>query len=138
MAWITPVTDRTSGSAMMTYEDMIRITGNIGYLYDLCRSEGITIAGSRISKTAWTRDDIIYKSNWTNLLTCLKNARDAVGYVATDPTYLMTWDNINEVERQTQAVYTIIEAYESLPRINHWIGDPYYAGDAINAGGRYE
>ena len=47
-------------------------------------------------------------------------------------------ENINEVERQTQAVYTIINAYENLPRINHWIGDPYYAGDAINAGGRYE
>ena len=138
MAWVTPVTDRTSGSAMMTYEDMNRITGNIGYLYDLCVSEGITISGSRITKTTWTRDDLIYKTNWTNLLTCLANTRDAVGYVATDPTYLMTWDNINEVERQTQAVYTIINAYDNLPRINHWIGDPYYAGDAINAGGRYE
>ena len=35
-------------------------------------------------------------------------------------------------------VQDIIEAYENLPRNNHWIGDPYYAGDAINAGGRYE
>ena len=138
MVWITPVTDRTSGSAMMTYEDMNRITGNIGYLYDLCRSDGITIAGSRISKTEWTQNDIITRANWSNLLTCLGNARNAVGYVATDPTYLMTWDNINEVEKQTQAVYVIISTYDSLARINHWIGDPHYAGDAINAGGRYE
>lgn len=138
MAWITPVTDRTSGSAMMTYEDMNRITGNIGYLYDLCRSESITIAGSRISKTEWTQNDIITVSDWSNLLTCLSNARNAVGYVATDPTYLMTWDNINEVERQTRAVYSIINAYDTLPRINHWVGDPYYAGDPINAGGRYD
>lgn len=138
MAWITPVTDRTDGSAMMTYADMNRITGNIGYLYDLCQSEGITIAGSRISKTEWTQNDIISVSDWSNLLTCLGNARNAVGYIATDPTYLMTWDNINEVEKQTQAVYVIISTYDSLARINHWIGDPYYAGDAINAGGRYE
>ena len=138
MAWITPVTDRTSGSSMMTYEDMNRITGNIGFLYDLCRSDGITIAGSRISKTSWAQNDIITRANWSNLLTCLGNARNAVGYIAADPTYLMTWDNINEVERQTQAVYTIIEAYDNLPRINHWIGDSFYAGDPINAGGRYE
>ena len=138
MAWITPVTDRTSGSAMMTYEDMNRITGNIGYLYDLCQSEGITIAGSRISKTSWTQNDIITRANWSNLLTCLGNARSAVGYVATDPTYLMTWDNINEVEKQTQAIYTIINTYDDLARINHWAGDDYYSGDAINAGGRYD
>lgn len=138
MAWITPVTDRTSGSAMLTYEDMNRITGNIGYLYDLCQSMGITIAGSRISKTEWTQNDIISVSDWSNLLTCLGNARNAVGYIATDPTYLMTWDNINEVEKQTQAVYTIINAYDNLPRMNHWLGDPYFAGDEINAGGRYE
>jgi len=138
MAWITPVTDRTSGSAMMTYADMNRITGNIGHLYDLCQSEGITIAGSRISKTEWTQNDIISVSDWSNLLTCLGNARNAVGYIATDPTYLMTWDNINEVEKQTQAVYSIINTYENLPRMNHWLGDPYYAGDPINAGGRYE
>lgn len=138
MAWITPVTNRTSGSAMMTYEDMNRITGNIGYLYDLCRSEGITIAGSRISKTEWTQNDIISVSDWSNLLACLGNARTAVGYVATGPTYLMTWDNINEVEKQTQAVYSIINTYDNLPHMNHWVGDPYYAGDPINAGGRYE
>lgn len=138
MAWVTPVTDRTGGSARMTYEDMNRITGNIAYLYDLCQSAGITISGSRYSKTSWTQNDIITKDNWTELMTCLSNAKRAVNYTASTPSNRMRWDNINAVERQTLAVYSIINSYEKLPRMNHWVGDPLYAGDPVNAGGRYD
>ena len=34
MAWVTPVTNRTDGSALMTATDMDRITGNMAYLFD--------------------------------------------------------------------------------------------------------
>ena len=143
MAWITPVTNRTDGTARMTYTDMERITGNIAYLYDLCQDQGIPIAGSRISKTTWIRNDIITVAQWAEILTCLANARDAVGYPAQDPTDQMTWDNINEVERITAAVYGAIQAYEHMARLNHYVGDMLgsdyrYAGDDFNAGGRYD
>lgn len=136
--WVTPVTNRTNGSARMTYEDMNRITGNLAYLYDLCRSEGIAITGSRYSKTSWSRNDIITVSEWTELLGCLANAKTAVGYTQTAPTRSLTYTNINTIERQTQAVYNIINSYDMLPNMNHWVGDLYYAGDSLNAGGRYD
>ena len=36
------------------------------------------------------------------------------------------------------AVCGDINTYDNLPRMNHWVGDDYYSGDPINAGGRYE
>lgn len=143
MAWVTPVTDRTDGTAMMTYQDMERITGNLKWLYDTCVSEGITISGSAISQTSWSRDDIITTTFWTELLGCLTNVCTAVGYTpgtAADST--MTWQNINNVERIEFDCYDILAAYVFIPRLNHYVGDKLgtsnlYAGDPFNAGGRY-
>lgn len=145
MAWITPVTDRADGSARMEYGDMNRITGNIAYLYDKCVEQGITIAGSRISKTEWTQNDIITVAFWTELLTCLTNARNAVGYTpAENPSDAMRYDNINNVEAISYAVYEILAAYDRLANMNHYVGDKLAdggylrAGDDFNAGGRYD
>lgn len=122
----------------MTYEDMNRITGNIAYLYDLCQNAGIPISGSQYSKTSWTQNDIITVSDWTELLRCLAYAKQAVNYTGSALSSRMRWDNINAVEQQTLAVYSIINSYENLPRMNHWVGDPLYADDQVNAGGRYD
>lgn len=145
MAWIEPVTNRTSGSARMEYGDMNRITGNIAWLYDKCIERGITISGSRISKTSWTQNDIITVTFWTELLTCLTNAREAVGYTpSANPDNAMRFDNINMVEKITLTVYEILTAYDRMANMNHWVGDKLAdsgylrAGDGFNMGGRYE
>lgn len=143
MAWITPVTNRTDGTAMMTYQDMERITGNLKWLYDTCVSEGITISGSAISKTSWSRDDILTTTFWTELLGCLSNVCTAVSYTPPDSVSdSMIWNNINLVEKIEFDCYDILSAYVYVPRLNHYVGDKLgtanlYAGDPFNAGGRY-
>ena len=143
MAWVTPVTNRTDGTAMMTYQDMDRITGNLKWLYDTCVSEGITISGSAISQTSWSRDDIITTTFWTELLGCLSNVCTAVSYTPPETANSnMTWNNINVVESIELACYDILAAYVFMPRLNHYVGDKLgtanlYAGDPFNAGGRY-
>ena len=143
MAWVTPVTDRTDGSAMMTYQDMDRITGNLKWLYDACVSESIPISGSAISKTSWSRNDIIDVTFWAELLDCLDNVCNAISYTpAETATDAMMWDNINVVETIERDCYDVIAAYVYMPRLNHYVGDKLgtdylYAGDDFNAGGRY-
>lgn len=143
MAWITPVTDRTSGSARMTYEDMNRITGNLEWLYDECVNSSIPIAGSAISQTNWTRDDIITTTFWAELLACLENVCTALSYTPKDKaTYDMTWSNINVIEDIERLCHDVVVVYDEMPRLNHYVGDKLntnylYAGDDINAGGRY-
>lgn len=143
MAWVQPVTDRTDGTSKMTYQDMDRITGNLKWLYDACVSVGIPIAGSAISQTIWTRDDIITATFWTELLTCLENVCTALNY--TPPIIAnsdMTWNNINAVEDIEFICYNMLAAYVYLQRLNHYVGDKLgtsylYAGDSFNAGGKY-
>lgn len=143
MAWVQPVTDRTDGTSTMTYQDMDRITGNLEWLYDACISVGIPIAGSAISQTSWTRDDIITNTFWTELLGCLSNVCVALSYTPPETANSdMTWRNINVVESIEYVCYNTLAAYVFLPRINHYVGDKIgatnlYAGDSFNAGGRY-
>lgn len=138
------MTDRTDGTAMMTYEDMNRITENLAWLYAECVEQGISISGSIISKTNWVNNDIITLSNWTEILTCLRNVYNAVGYTpATVPDNQMLWSNINQVETIEYECYEILMAYERIPNMNHYVGDKLgtdylYAGDPFNSGGRYE
>lgn len=130
--WIEPVTNRTSGSARMTYKDMNRITGNLVWLYDYLTEQGVTVAGSAYSKTTWTRNDIVTVAQWTELLTCLSNVCTAVWYQPEKaPTNTMSYTNINNVETIELIVHDI------RGRINHWIGDRLYSGDDFNAGGFY-
>lgn len=148
-SWIEPVTDRTDGSARMTYIDMNRITGNINLIRELARSEGRTIPGSDISKTSWIKNDIITIQEWTELLNALNTVAQAVGYSpGTNPDYSMYFQNINIIESITLAVYTILINDSDDARLNHYVGDqlpqaytqtPHYlyAGEPFNAGGDY-
>lgn len=138
MAWITPVTDRTDGSAMMTATDMSRITGNIAYLFDYATQEGHAPSGSTVTKTSWTINDIIERSFWEAMLTTLSNICEAVEYVPeTDPTNAMEYENINVVETISRNLYYIIQNIQYQANNNHWVGDDFYVGDPINAGGTY-
>lgn len=138
MAWVTPVTDRTDGSAMMTATDMDRITGNIAYLFDYATQEGHAPSGSTVTKTSWTINDIIERSFWEAMLTTLANICAAVEYVPeTDPTNAMEFENINNVETISRNLYYIIQNIRYQANNNHWVGDDIYTGDDINAGGTY-
>ena len=137
--WIAPVTNRSNGTARMTYMDMIRITGNLAFLYDLIESKGGIVPGSKISKTVWTQYDIITVADWAELLTCLANICSAVGYVPpTAPTNALTYSNVNNIETITLMAYEYAEILDRLERMNHYIGDPIYSGDPVNAGGLYD
>lgn len=106
MAWVTPVTNRTDGTATMTYQDMDRITGNINFVYDLITERGFVIIGGKVSKDSWTRNDIIEKTFWESMLTVLSNICSAVSYVpGTSPTDVMGYENINNIETITLALY---------------------------------
>lgn len=106
MAWITPVTNRTNGSARMTHLDMNRITGNINFLYDYLTELGFTISGPKVSKDSWTYNDIISKTFWESMLTVLSNVCAAISYTpGTSPTNAMTYQNINIIESISLAVY---------------------------------
>ena len=136
--WITPVTDRASGSARMTYKDMNRITGNLVWLYEYLTEQGVTVSGSAYSKTDWTQNDIVTVAQWTELLTCLSNVCSAIGYQPeTNPTDTMSYTNINNVETIELVCHDMATILDDLARMNHWVGDPLRSGDDFNAGGFY-
>lgn len=138
MAWVTPVTDRTDGSSLMTYTDMDRITGNIAYLFDYATQEGHSPEGTTVTKTSWTQNDIIDRTFWESMLFVLSNICDAVNYnPPTQPTDMMDYENINNIETISFNLYYIIMHINDMAAINHWCCDEFYAGDAINAGGTY-
>ena len=123
---------------MMTATDMDRITGNIDYLFDYATTEGLHPAGSTVSQTRWTKNDIITKAFWEEMLGVLSNICAAAQYnPLTSPDNQMTWDNINNVETISMNLYYIIGNAGSMANINHWAGDDIYSGDPINAGGTY-
>lgn len=138
MAWVTPVTNRTDGSALMTATDMDRITGNIAYLFDYATAEGHSPQGSTVTKTSWTQNDIIEKSFWESMLVVLSNICEAVNYNPdTAPTNVLDWENINNIETISFNLYYIIANINNMSALNHWCGDEFYSGDDINVGGTY-
>lgn len=142
--WRDPVTQRSSGSERMTYEDMNRITQNLAWLYAQCGEIGISVPGSVISKREWIRNDIITVAQWAEILTCLTNVCTALSYVKpTEPNNVMIYTNINNVERIELELWQILASYENIPNMNHYVGDKLgtayrYVGDDFNAGGRYD
>lgn len=148
MAWIEPVTDRTDGSARMTYADMNRITNNINAVRELARTEGYTVPGSDITKTLWIKNDIITKQQWLQILDSLATVARAVSYsYENSPDNSMYYENINIVEDITLAVYRLLTEVVDTERLNHYVGDAFananesykyrYSGDPFNAGGKY-
>lgn len=148
MAWIEPVTDRTDGSARMTYIDMNRITGNINAVRELARTEGYAVPGSDITKTLWIKNDIITKQQWLEVLDSLTTVARAVSYsYENSPDNSMYYENINIVEDITLAVYRLLAEDMDNERLNHYVGDAFantsesykyrYSGDPFNVGGTY-
>ena len=135
--WRKPVTDRQDGNTRMRAVDMIRITENIDYLYTQLPLKGYTVSGSTISKTEWTKNDIITKAFWEELLTCIGNICAALSFT---PTHVlsnaMAFDNINNVEKVIYSAYILMTDPESMSAIRHFSGE-LYAGDEANSGGYY-
>lgn len=142
--WVEPVTSRASGTERMTYVDMNRITTNLAWLYSQCLEIGIPPAGSIISKTTWTQNDIITVTEWSEIKACLNNVCDAIQYAPGETVNnRMDYQNINQVEKIELGCYEILAAYENIPNMNHYVGDRLgslyrYAGDLMNSGGRYD
>lgn len=137
MAWITPVTDRTDG-AWHTLTDQNRIAGNLDWLATETRSHQL-YSGPSVTKSAYTYNDYISVTDWSNLLEVLTALQSALNIEATETaTNDMTWQNMNAVESLTLAVY---EQYQMLLRqanANNYSGDGSYTMDgtgAIYAGG---
>lgn len=137
--WRTPVTDRTSGTDRMRYTDMIRITENINYVMEIARDKGYSIYGEEIYKTNWVRNDIITKEDWTEILGTLRAVAEGIHYAYYDdeePSFAMTFRNINIVEELTFKFKNIIERTTDMSRMNHWVGDPVFATSGYNQYGR--
>lgn len=90
--WTTPVTDRMDGTATMTYVDMNRITQNVAHLQEEI------YGAATISKTSWTRNDIIDVGLWTEILSSLRQMAYDRGIAARTMTNEMFFNNINAVE----------------------------------------
>lgn len=111
MDWIHAVTNRQSGAARMTYEDMVRITGNINLVYDFLVDAGYTVVGQKVSKTSWTRDDIILDTFWAEMLGVLSNVCAAIEYIPqVPPNNSMWYQNINNIERIILDVFNAASA----------------------------
>lgn len=135
--WITPVTNRTSGSAMMTYKDMNRITGNIDYVYQALKSLGYPPAGSTVSKLEWTQNDIIDRAFWESMLDVMAAIYVAIGEPEPyDLTNDMGWENINHVESWMFELYDGVMFYRHLLDENDVdicdeFGTPIIVGDMV-------
>lgn len=99
MAWIEPVTDRQSGGAMMTYEDMNRITGNVAYLQEAL------LGSATMSKTTWTQNDLIETAVWHEITDSVDEMADMLGVVNLGLTDEMIYTNINYVESLCLQIY---------------------------------
>jgi len=104
MAWIEPVTNRTSPSENFTYSDMNRICGNINYLIDRIGS------GTAIYDT-YTVSDIVTSTRWTELITIVNDFADSISesHVTSDTTYT----NFNGIETILLHRYQIMPFYPS-------------------------
>lgn len=131
--WQTPVTDRSSGEARMTVNDMNRITQNINYLREKGRSLGFVFGESTdTAKTSWIYNDIISVAQWKDILQALTGLARGVGYsYTTEPSNNMTYQNINNVESITLGVAERLRLLESQAALTHYTDTEVYAGDAV-------
>lgn len=131
--WQTPVTNRSSGEARMTVQDMNRITQNINYLRERGRSLGFVFGESTdTAKTSWIYNDIISVAEWENILQSLVGLARGVGYsYSTAPNYEMTYQNINNIEKITLGVAERLRLLESQAALAHYADTEVYSGDAV-------
>ena len=115
MAWITPVTNRTSGDARMTAADMDRITGDVAFLQEEY------LGSATISKTTWTQDDIITTTFWAELLDAIEDMLDAISATGETMTTDMTFENINAVETNLLLIYGSTDNISDMTAYNESI-----------------
>lgn len=125
MAWITPVTDRTTG-AWCTLADMNRIAGNIDYLATELSAHQL-YSGGTISKTTYTNNDYISVGDWEDILEVLSAMIDSLALEARgEADDRNTYDNYNTVEDLTLQIYERLELLLSQANNNHYAGDSIY------------
>lgn len=125
MAWITPVTDRTTG-AMHTLQDQNRIAGNLDYLATELTAREL-YSGGTIQKTTYTSNDYITTDDWADILNVLNGMLNALSIEgAGRATNLMTYDNMNTVEELTLQIYERLELLRSQANNNHYANDSIY------------
>lgn len=131
--WQEPVTNRTSGEARMTVQDMNRITQNINYLRERGRSLGFVFGESTdTSKTSWIYNDIISVEEWEDILQALAGLALGVGYsYSTAPNNDMTYTNINNIESITLGVAERLRLLRSQAALAHYADTEVYSGDAV-------
>lgn len=97
--WVTPVTNRASGTDLMKYSDMNRITGNVAYL------QQYIYGSATIPKTSWTQNDIIEKQFWEDMLTSIREMANVASVTIPTIGNQMHYDNINKIEWSCQEIY---------------------------------
>lgn len=122
MAWIEPVTNRTS-SAWHTLADQNRIAGNVDYLATELAAHQLYIGGT-IQKTTYTYNDYIETDDWTDILGVLESMRSALALESAGAlTEAMTYDNMNAVESLTLRIYDRLQLLLSQANNNHYPAD---------------
>ena len=132
MAWIEPVTDRTSG-ARHTLTDQNRIAGNLDWLATETSARQL-YSGPTITKTAYVYNDYIAVDEWANILEVLTALITALNVTTEETaTDAMTYTNMNAVESLTLAVYERYQLLLSQANANNYSGDGSYTADGTGA-----
>lgn len=131
MAWITPITDRSSG-ARCDESDMNRIAGNLDWLATEAAQKQI-YSGATITKTNYTNNDYVSVGDWENILEVLNDLVDGLN-VTTEGAADMstTFTNFNTVELITLAIYNRYQLLLSQANANHYAGDSIYTEGEIS------
>lgn len=125
MAWITPITDRSSG-ARCNESDMNRIAGNLDWLATEAAQKQI-YSGATISKTNYTNNDYVSIDDWENILEVLNDLVDGLNVTIEGSADMSTtYTNFNVVESITLAIYNRYQLLLSQANANHYAGDSIY------------
>ena len=126
MAWITPVTDRSTG-AWHNLEDEQRIIGNVVYLTTTLSAHSLYF-GRTLAKTSYDHNDYMSVSNWSNLLAVLSDLVTATSLEQTESLSSdMTWTNLNAVESLILEIYDRVQLLLAMENLNHFAGQGYYS-----------
>lgn len=136
MAWITPITDRSSG-ARCDESDMNRIAGNLDWLATEAAQKQI-YSGATITKTNYTNNDYVSVDDWENILEVLNALVDGLSVTIEGSADMSTtYTNFNKVESITLAIYNKYRLLLSQANNNHFAGDNIFTegNESIYAGG---
>lgn len=131
MAWITPITDRSTG-ARCDESDMNRIAGNLDWLATEAAQKQI-YSGATISKTNYTNNDYVSVDDWENVLEVLNDLVDGLNVTIEGAADMSTtYTNFNTVESITLAIYNRYQLLLSQANANHYAGDSIYTEGGIS------